>query len=151
MRRDILMIILILLCCVGYVGCQPEKKQDLSGSSHKYSLPKAQENDAKIVNVKFMDSVSFGFGKIKLGDTIVHAFRFRNIGQKPLIITDASASCGCTVASYNKLPIPPGMVDSVVAVFISKKGTLGFQNKRITVKYSTSFSPLILTLYGFVK
>ena len=145
------MIIPILLCGVGYLGCHPEKKQGISTSGNKYSLPKARENDIDIVNVKFIDSVSFGFGKIKLGDTIVHAFRFRNIGQKPLIITDASASCGCTVASYNKLPIGPGMVDSVVAVFISKKGALGFQNKRITVKYSTSFSPLILTLYGFVK
>src|SRR5690606_27954479 len=46
-------------------------------------------------------------------------FVFTNNGNKPLIITNAQGSCGCTVPSYPKEPIAPG-----------GKGVIG-------VKYST--------------
>ena len=35
-------------------------------------------------------------------------FTFTNKGDKPLIINQAVASCGCTVPTYTKTPIKPG-------------------------------------------
>lgn len=35
-------------------------------------------------------------------------FTFTNTGDKPLVINQATASCGCTVANYTKTPIKPG-------------------------------------------
>jgi hypothetical protein len=35
-------------------------------------------------------------------------FTFVNNGTKPLIITNATGSCGCTVPSFPKEPIAPG-------------------------------------------
>ena len=35
-------------------------------------------------------------------------FTFVNTGDKPLVITQAVASCGCTVPTYTKQPIQPG-------------------------------------------
>ena len=35
-------------------------------------------------------------------------FTFKNTGAKPLIITGARGSCGCTVPTYPKKPILPG-------------------------------------------
>ena len=35
-------------------------------------------------------------------------FVFTNNGNKPLIITNAQGSCGCTVPTYPKEPIAPG-------------------------------------------
>lgn len=34
-------------------------------------------------------------------------FTFTNTGDKPLVINQATASCGCTVANYTKTPIKP--------------------------------------------
>ena len=35
-------------------------------------------------------------------------FKFKNNGDKPLVVNRAVASCGCTVPSYTKQPIAPG-------------------------------------------
>ncbi len=42
----------------------------------------------------------FNFGKIKEGEKVRHAFKFKNLGDNPLMISDAIASCGCTVPSF---------------------------------------------------
>ena len=40
--------------------------------------------------------------------TLTYDFVFKNVGKSPLIIHQASASCGCTVPEYTLEPIMPG-------------------------------------------
>ncbi len=47
-------------------------------------------------------------GEILKGSDGVRVFRFKNMGNVPLNITNVYASCGCTVPSWPKSPIPPG-------------------------------------------
>ena len=35
-------------------------------------------------------------------------FTFTNVGNKPLVLNQVVASCGCTVPRYDKKPIAPG-------------------------------------------
>jgi hypothetical protein len=51
---------------------------------------------------------TYDFGTITEGTVAEHTFRFTNVGESPLIISSATASCGCTVPSYPKEPIPVG-------------------------------------------
>src|SRR5690242_19613412 len=51
---------------------------------------------------------SYDFGKIKQGDKVTHEFAFTNNGTEPLIISNATATCGCTVPEYPKAPVAPG-------------------------------------------
>ena len=44
---------------------------------------------------------------IQKGDEAVAVFNVINQGQAPLIIENITASCGCTVAKWNKDPILP--------------------------------------------
>ncbi|HEY0091074.1 MAG TPA: DUF1573 domain-containing protein, partial [Flavobacterium sp.] len=48
------------------------------------------------------------FGSINKGDKVTHSFEFKNTGEADLIISDAKATCGCTVPEFPKDPIAPG-------------------------------------------
>lgn len=45
------------------------------------------------------------FGKIPQGKPVSVEFKFTNVGDEPLIITNIESACGCTVPKYTKAPI----------------------------------------------
>jgi hypothetical protein len=51
-------------------------------------------------------------GVVPKGDKVAHDFVIRNEGSSPLEITDVRATCGCTVADYDKV-IAPGQTGKV--------------------------------------
>ena len=58
--------------------------------------------------IKF-EKVVHNFGTFEETAPVQKAvFTFTNVGNKPLVINQAIASCGCTVPSYTKQPIAPG-------------------------------------------
>ncbi len=79
---------------------------------------------------------SFDFGDINEGDVVDHVFKFTNVGQAPLIISSASASCGCTVPKWPKEPIPVGGTGEIKVQFNSKNKP-GVQNKTVTITANT--------------
>jgi hypothetical protein len=72
------------------------------------------------------------FGTITDGEVVTHAYKFKNTGDNPLIITNAIASCGCTVPSYPKEPIAPGASGEIVVQFNSN-GKVGHQQKNVLI------------------
>ncbi|UII22388.1 DUF1573 domain-containing protein [Fulvivirga ligni] len=78
----------------------------------------------------------FDFGEINEGDIVEHTFKFKNVGDAPLIIQDAKGSCGCTVPTWPKEPIPVGGTGEVTAKFNSK-GKSNTQNKTVTLTSNT--------------
>lgn len=76
------------------------------------------------------------FGQITDGDVVTHTFKFTNTGEAPLIIQDAKATCGCTVPSYPKAPIPVGGSGEIVVKFDSSNKP-GVQNKTVTLTANT--------------
>ena len=48
------------------------------------------------------------FGKIKQGVPVTYYFEITNISDKPLVVENASASCGCTIPEKPEKPINPG-------------------------------------------
>ena len=96
-------------------------------------------------SVQMIDS-TYNFGKIVEGDKVEYKFHFRNTGKNPLIITDAVASCGCTVPEKPDAPVQPGQVGFLNVVFNSK-GKMGNIQKEVTVTSNAypSFPKLKLT------
>ena len=79
---------------------------------------------------------SFDFGTITEGDVVDHVFSFVNQGEAPLIISSATASCGCTVPVWPKAPIAPGEQGEIKVQFNSRSKP-GVQNKTVTVTANT--------------
>jgi hypothetical protein len=65
------------------------------------------------------------FGRIPKETPVSTVFTITNTGDKPLIIQDAQASCGCTVPKKPEQPIPPGESDEMEVTFTSKPNQAG--------------------------
>ena len=76
------------------------------------------------------------FGHIRDGDIVSHTFRFTNSGEAPLIISKATAACGCTVPQWPKQPIPVGGSGEIQVQFDSSNKP-GMQNKVVTITANT--------------
>ena len=76
------------------------------------------------------------FGQIRDGDIVSHTFRFTNTGEAPLIISKATAACGCTVPQWPKQPIPAGESGEIQVQFDSSNKP-GMQNKVVTITANT--------------
>ena len=87
---------------------------------------------ATLTKVEWLDGMDKDFGKIKEGETLEVSFRFKNVGDKPLVISNVSASCGCTVPETPKKPYQPGETGVIKASFNSA-GKSGAQAKQVNV------------------
>ena len=88
----------------------------------------------KAAEIKF-DKVSHDFGKFAETSPVVNCvFNFQNVGDAPLVINQAIASCGCTVPEYTKEPIQPGQKGEIKVTYNGKGKHLGHFSKTITVK-----------------
>jgi len=76
-------------------------------------------------------------------------FKVKNDGDKPLVISNVTTSCGCTVANWTKTPIAPGAMGEVTSTFDAK--ALGHFNKSVGVYCNASARPIYLTLRGEVS
>ncbi len=98
--------------------------------------------------------VVFDFGEVMEGEKVVHNYTFKNTGKEPLIISNAKGSCGCTVPSWPREPIPPGESGEIKVQFDSKgKGKVGGNNqsKRVTLTANTDPAQTFLTIKGKVN
>jgi hypothetical protein len=82
------------------------------------------------------ESVDHDFGTVNEGQKVNYSYKFKNTGQAPLIVQNAAPSCGCTVPSWSKEPIPVGGTGFVTAEF-DTNGKSGIQNKTVTVTANT--------------
>lgn len=96
------------------------------------------------------EETEYNFGNVKEGKLVEHTFKFKNVGEAPLIIQNASASCGCTVPSYSKEPIPVGGTGEIQVKFDSKS-RVGVQNKTITITANTKPAISTIKIKGTVE
>ncbi len=93
---------------------------------------------------------AFNFGTIKSTDGIVlHEFRFKNQGKKPLIIKDVKSSCGCAVAEWPKEPVLPGKEGVIQTRFDPKKET-GAIYKTIKIISNADIPETVIAIKGVV-
>ena len=77
----------------------------------------AQAPAPKADEVAKFKEVKYNFGKIQQGKPVTHDFGFVNAGDAPLIIENATASCGCTTPTWPQKPVAKGASDKVTAGF----------------------------------
>jgi hypothetical protein len=112
-----------MLLALSAAGCRNTGK-------HTVQVNPVFGDTSHYTRAEWLDSV-VNFGTIKMGETIEVRFRVRNIGNKPLLLSDVRAVCGCTIANYTESAIPPGAEGVVVGVFDSKKAHVGTVRKSI--------------------
>ncbi len=91
----------------------------------------------------------FDFGTINEGQVIEHLFNFTNNGQAPLVISNITASCGCTSPEWTKTPVNPGESGFVKVVFNSAAKS-GAQAPTVTIQANTNPTVTRLRMKGSV-
>ena len=69
---------------------------------------------------------------VKAGPEVEVSFRFKNTGDKPLIISDVHSSCGCTIPEKPEQPYQPGDEGTIKAKFTTE-GHIGSNQKIVYV------------------
>ncbi|MBT8280833.1 MAG: DUF1573 domain-containing protein [Muriicola sp.] len=133
---------------IGFVSC----KEKASNKIETANVQVAAERDqaAKNLPVMTFDKSEHDFGTISQGTPQETIFSFTNTGNAPLIITNATSSCGCTVPEYPKnTPIAPGETGELLVKF---NGTGQNQvTKTITVSANTEKGSELLRIKAFVQ
>ncbi len=96
-----------------------------------------QPESDNLTTIQWADSSDQDLGQIKEGQILEISFNFKNTGSKPLVISKAWASCGCTVPETPKEPFAPGQSGVIKASFNST-GKAGLNHKEVYVNANTS-------------
>lgn len=99
--------------------------------------------------IQFEES-AFDFGQVKEGDVVEHIFKFKNTGTAPVILSQVSASCGCTTPDFTKEPVLPGKMGEIKVSFNSL-GQVGTQQKIITVSSNAENRVTTVQIKGVVE
>ncbi|MBS1743641.1 MAG: DUF1573 domain-containing protein [Bacteroidetes bacterium] len=124
------------------VSCDVRKKDKVATTG----IVKQEVKDP--TTVQLIDSL-YDFGQTTEGEIVQYNYRFKNTGDKPLVITDVKASCGCTVPEKPEQPIMPGDT-GVILVKFNSANKPGEIHKTITVSANANPEFPLLVLKGTV-
>lgn len=151
MRRLFLGIILLAA-----IGCKEEAPKEDKGllPTDLVTNPRSAEGldsgaFASLPTMDFKDTLH-DFGNMQEGETAMYDFEFTNNGKDPLIINNASGSCGCTVADYPRQPIQPGEGGKIRVRFNSAE-KIGHQEKSVSISANSNRGLHTLYIKGFVE
>jgi hypothetical protein len=148
---------IVFLSVITLFACNNQPKQE----ENKNLLPTDLVNNPRsaagtdttalneMAEMQFRDTVH-DFGAIKEGESVTYDFEFTNTGKKPLVISNAAGSCGCTVADFPREPMAPGK-SSVVKVQFSSIGKHGHQEKSVSLTTNSKRGTHVLYIKGDVQ
>lgn len=88
------------------------------------------------------------FGKIKQGVPVTTFFTITNTTDKPVVIENAWAGCGCTTPEYSKEPIAPGGTSKLKVGY--NAAAMGHFDKAVNIKLAGINEPKVVTITGEV-
>ena len=108
---------------------------------------------AVMAQAKSDDIVKFNtekhdFGKIKQGTPVVYFFEITNTSDKPIVVENASASCGCTIPEKPEKPINPGATGKLKVQYSA--AAVGPFTKDIFIKLAGVEQPKTVHITGEV-
>jgi len=101
-----------------------------------------------VTKIEF-EEMEHDFGKIDQGQVVEYVFKFKNTGDSPLVVSDARASCGCTIPEWTKDPVQPGG-EGKINVKYNSAGKKGLIHKTVTVFANTEPKETVLNIQADV-
>lgn len=114
-------LLLTLLFSIAVIGCRelpanaeaPAAVPSMDASTEKMPL----EDTTQFTQLTWLDTTDQSLGKLTAGKEIEIKWRFKNTGNKPLIIEGVTASCGCTIPEKPEKPLLPAEEGIIKAKF----------------------------------
>lgn len=138
---------------VSVIAAGAETDADLVKKMKEIEKEEAQRiasEKSNITSITF-DRLVHDFGTIEGNTDNGTEFIVTNTGDKPLIIDEVKASCGCTTPKKPEKPIMPGKSDKITVNFHPNPEQKNEIVKTITVAANTDPRLSVLTIKSFVK
>lgn len=135
------------------VACNNQNQSQGSGGSANAadsSAVQAEGEESGPKGVIEFSSSEYNFGTVKEGEVVEHIFKFKNTGDAPVILSQVSASCGCTTPDYTKDPVLPGK-EGEIKVSFNSQGQVGNQQKIVTVGSNAAVPVTTIQIKGIVE
>lgn len=108
----------IVLAILSLAACKEmDKKVAPVEQMTKEEIQKAVTDTANFTMITWLDSTTQSLGQLKKSKEIEITWRFKNTGDKNLIIENVTASCGCTIPEKPQQPFAPGEEGVIKAKF----------------------------------
>lgn len=133
----------------GDASAAPKPAAFSTGNIPGTNVNATEQLNVPTTTIKYEQAV-YDFGVANEGTVVKYLYKFTNTGSEPLIISNAKGSCGCTVPTWPKQPIPPGGKGEI-AVEFDTKGKPGRQTKQVTVTANTMPTDTHLEITGEVR
>jgi hypothetical protein len=145
MKKSALLLSVIFLAV--FSSCEENASKKVKAEN----VEVAADRDAKAGSYPVMtfDKTEHDFGEIEARAAQETIFKFTNTGTEPLVVANATSSCGCTVPTWSKDPIAPGETGEMVVKF-NGSGQNQVQ-KTITVTANTEKGKETIRIKAFVK
>ncbi|TRX04281.1 DUF1573 domain-containing protein [Flavobacterium gawalongense] len=135
---------IVTLAMLVVLGVTASNAQETS----KVTKKKATTTKVSGAGMVFVNEV-IDYGTIAHNADGKREFVFTNNGTKPLIITNAQGSCGCTVPTSPKEPIAPGAKGVIGVKYATDR--VGAFTKTVTITSNAEGQPTkVLTIKGTV-
>lgn len=122
--KKILLFVVMVAMSIGFVAAQNKAEIKFDKTTHDFGT--FSENSPKVSCV----------------------FTFTNIGDAPLVIHQAVASCGCTVPEYTQEPVMPGKSGKVKIMYDGTGKYPGHFKKSITLRTNAKTEMIRLFVEG---
>ena len=132
------------------LGDTASNAQETSKAAKKIKAKTASVSTPKVEGAGMMFATeTIDYGNIAYNSDGKREFVFTNNGNKPLIITNAQSTCGCTIPNYPREPIAPGAKGVIGVKYDTSRAGQAF-NKTITLTTNAAQSTKTLTIKGNV-
>jgi Protein of unknown function (DUF1573) len=123
------------------------KKILLFATASMFSLAVMAQPKVEESTVKF-NTEKHDFGKIKQGTPVIYYFEITNKSDQPIVVENASASCGCTIPEKPEKPILPGATAKIKVQYSA--AAVGPFNKDVYIKLAGVEQPKVIHISGEV-
>ena len=142
------MVMLAAIAAMAFTSC----KEDAANKVKAENVEEAAVRDAKenVYPEMTFEEREYDFGTIEQGTNVEHVFEFTNTGRAPLVITNASSTCGCTTPDVPKNEtIAPGETRQMTVKF--NGSGQGQVTKTVTISANTESGTEKLKIKAFVE
>lgn len=143
-----LMFSLVALSLIALVSCNNKASDKVDES--KKEIAEKRDSKTQAFGVMEFEEKEYDFGTVEEGEVVEHTFKFTNAGDAPLVVSNATASCGCTVPTWTKEPIAPGDEGEMLVKF-NTTGKPNQQMKAVRITANTESGRETLRIKAFVN
>ncbi|MBC7948904.1 MAG: DUF1573 domain-containing protein [Chitinophagaceae bacterium] len=142
--KNIFLLLAIVACLV---ACGTAEEKETGKILTEEEKKQAGKDTSNFTTVAWLDSTYTNLGKVKEGRVVEVGFRFRNTGDKNLIIANVQPGCGCTTPEKPEKPYAPGDEGVIKVKFDSKGQHKGEHIKNVMVTANTVPSQQVQLLF----